>query len=48
MHDGDRETLNLGIGKRYISEDETTMYGLNAFYDHELDYDHSRMSLGEK
>mgnify|MGYP005706366853 FL=1 len=34
MHDGDRETLNLGIGKRYISEDETTMYGLNAFYDH--------------
>ena len=46
MHDGDRETLNLGLGKRYISEDETTMYGLNAFYDHELDYDHSRMSLG--
>ena len=23
----DRETLNLGLGKRYISEDETTMYG---------------------
>ena len=22
------------------------MYGLNAFYDHELDYDHSRTSLG--
>ena len=22
------------------------MYGLNAFYDHEFDYDHSRASLG--
>lgn len=46
LHDGDRETINVGLGKRYFSENEMTMYGLNAFYDHELDYDHSRASLG--
>ena len=45
-HDGDRETLNLGFGKRIFSEDDSMMYGLNAFYDHELDYKHQRISLG--
>ena len=44
-HD-DRETLNLGLGKRILSDDESFMYGLNAFYDHELDYNHQRTSLG--
>ena len=44
-HD-ERETLNLGFGKRILSEDESFMYGLNAFYDHELDYDHQRGSIG--
>ena len=45
-HDGDRETLNLGLGKRNLSNDESTIFGINLFYDHELDYDHQRMSLG--
>jgi adhesin/invasin len=45
-HDGTRETINLGFGKRVFSNDKNMMYGLNAFYDHELDYDHSRASLG--
>ena len=45
-HDGDRETLNLGFGKRMFNADESIMFGLNAFYDHELDYDHQRTSLG--
>ena len=45
-HDGDRETLNLGLGKRVLSEDESFLFGLNAFYDHELDYDHQRGSFG--
>jgi adhesin/invasin len=45
-HDGTRETVNLGFGKRIFSNDKNMMYGLNAFYDHELDYDHSRASLG--
>ena len=44
-HD-DRETLNLGLGKRILSADESFIYGLNVFYDHELDYDHQRGSLG--
>ena len=44
-HD-ERETLNLGFGKRILSDDESFMYGLNAFYDHELDYDHQRASVG--
>ncbi len=45
-HDGDRETLNLGFGKRVLSDDKSFIYGLNAFYDHELDYNHRRGSVG--
>ena len=45
-HDGDRETLNLGYGKRFFNPDKSFLYGLNAFYDHELDYDHKRGSIG--
>ena len=46
-HDGgDRNTLNLGLGKRILSNDESLMFGLNAFYDYEIDYDHQRASIG--
>ena len=45
-HDGDRETLNLGFGRRVFNDDKSFMYGLNAFYDHELDYNHQRGSIG--
>ena len=45
-HDGDRETLNLGFGKRSFNDDKSFMYGLNVFYDHELDYNHQRGSFG--
>ena len=45
-HDGDRETLNLGYGKRFFNSDKSFLYGLNLFYDHELDYDHQRVSVG--
>tara|TARA_B110000196_G_scaffold148181_1_gene128179 strand:- start:902 stop:1756 length:855 start_codon:yes stop_codon:yes gene_type:complete len=45
-HDGDRETLNLGLGKRMFNEDDSAMFGLNVFYDHELDYNHQRISIG--
>ncbi len=45
-HDGDRETLNLGYGKRFFNPDKSFLYGLNVFYDHELDYDHQRGSVG--
>ena len=42
----DRTTLNLGLGYRSLSEDKKTLVGINAFYDHELRYDHGRMSVG--
>ena len=29
-----------------MSDDESFLFGLNAFYDHELDYDHQRASIG--
>ena len=45
-HDGDRETFNLGFGKRFLSSDQSFLYGINFFYDHELDYDHQRGSIG--
>ena len=46
-HDGgDRNTLNLGLGKRILSNDESFLFGLNGFYDYEIDYDHQRASIG--
>jgi hypothetical protein len=44
--DNDRETLNLGIGKRKLVNNDTLILGANIFYDHELDYDHQRSSIG--
>ena len=46
LHDSDRETFNLGLGKRYLSNDESVLFGINAFYDHEFDYEHQRFSIG--
>ena len=41
-----RSTVNLGMGRRYITEDESTIYGANAFVDYAPDYGHQRASLG--
>ena len=46
LHDSDRETFNLGLGQRYLSNDESVLFGLNAFYDYEFDYEHQRFSIG--
>ena len=46
LHDSDRETFNVGIGQRYLSNDESILFGLNAFYDYEFDYEHQRFSIG--
>jgi adhesin/invasin len=44
---GDRRTtVNLGIGKRWLSEDEKSFTGINSFYDYEFSAKHKRMSLG--
>lgn len=41
-----RTTLNLGVGQRYLSDDENLITGLNAFFDYNLDYGHQRSSVG--
>ena len=46
LHDSDRETFNIGLGQRYLSKDESILFGLNAFYDYEFDYEHQRFSIG--
>jgi hypothetical protein len=46
MHDEDRETLNLGLGKRILTNDENFIFGFNTFYDHEFDYGHKRFGWG--
>ncbi|MDC3049363.1 inverse autotransporter beta domain-containing protein [Candidatus Pelagibacter sp.] len=46
LHDSDRETFNLGLGQRYLTDDDSILFGLNAFYDYEFDYEHQRFSIG--
>jgi adhesin/invasin len=46
LHDSDRETFNVGLGQRYLSNDESILFGLNGFYDYEFDYEHQRFSIG--
>jgi len=46
LSDDSRETINLGIGKRKLINDDTLLLGANLFYDHELDYNHQRASIG--
>lgn len=41
-----RETVNLGIGYRRLSEDEKWLAGVNLFYDQEFPYNHKRASVG--
>lgn len=41
-----RETVNIGLGDRYLLMDKKLLVGVNAFYDHEFPYDHRRGSLG--
>ena len=45
-HGQTRPTINLGIGKRWLSPDKTTITGANFFYDHEFKSNHSRTSIG--
>jgi adhesin/invasin len=42
----DADTLNLGLGQRWILNDGKLIAGLNLFYDNEWDAGHERMSVG--
>jgi len=41
-----RDTINLGIGYRQLTDDEKWIYGINAFHDYDATHGHRRMSLG--
>tara|TARA_B100001093_G_scaffold501731_1_gene553783 strand:- start:1545 stop:2414 length:870 start_codon:yes stop_codon:yes gene_type:complete len=41
-----RQTINLGFGHRRLLNEDKLLIGYNVFYDHELDYDHQRASIG--
>ena len=44
---GDRRTtVNLGLGKRWLLDNENTIFGINLFTDYETSSKHSRASLG--
>jgi len=45
-HGEKRPTLNLGVGRRWLSEDKSEITGINLFYDFESKSKHSRVSLG--
>lgn len=42
----DGDTVNAGLAYRRLSDDKKILYGVNAFFDHALDNNHNRMSLG--
>ena len=44
-HDGD-ETINIGFGTRKLLNDNTLIFGANAFYDHQLTESHERVGVG--
>ena len=41
-----RAVLNIGVGRRYLSEDESVITGFNAFFDYDPKYGHQRASIG--
>ena len=41
-----RAVLNIGFGRRYLSNDESFITGLNAFLDYDPKYGHQRASIG--
>jgi hypothetical protein len=46
-NEGDRRnTINLGLGQRYLVEDERAITGINLFVDYESSSKHKRASLG--
>ena len=44
--DDERYVFNIGAGHRFLEENDSIMLGVNAFYDHDLNHNHQRGSLG--
>lgn len=45
-HFDSRTTLNLGLGYRYLTDDEKWLFGANLFYDNEVSNNHQRAGAG--
>jgi adhesin/invasin len=45
-HRNSDNTINLGVGYRYLLNDKTWLLGVNAFYDMTTRHDHQRSGLG--
>lgn len=45
-HTNDVNTLNIGVGYRYLLENETWLLGVNSFYDRTIDEQHERAGYG--
>ena len=41
-----RTVLNIGLGRRFLSDDESTITGFNTFIDYDPKYGHQRASVG--
>ena len=41
-----RYTINAGLGRRYLSQSEKVITGINAFLDYDVRYGHQRFSVG--
>ncbi len=46
LSDDSRETINLGLATRNLISNDTMLLGANIFYDHEIDHNHQRASIG--
>jgi len=46
LRQNNRDTINLGIGYRQLTDDEKWIFGINTFHDYEATYEHRRMSVG--
>jgi hypothetical protein len=45
--DGDADdTVNFGLAYRKLAMGDTLLFGTNAFFDHQLDQNHNRLSIG--
>ena len=46
INDKNRYVVNIGLGQRVLNEDKSMMFGTNAFWDHDFEGEHSRISIG--
>lgn len=48
VRDSGTEVYNLGLGYRWLTPDESRLYGLNTFYDYSAEHSHYRVGVGSE